>query len=258
MTVLHAPLGVILAVSLSSVCAAAAPGPPALDGTAWVLSALPGRLLVSGSAVTLRFEGGHVLGTDGCNRYSAAYTAAGTALHVDPKAAATMMACPPELMDQASAYIGALGKAASWRIAAGGLTLFDAGGATLLTFVAEKQSLAGTSWKVTGYNNGKQAVVSVLASGTPTLEFSADGKLAGSSGCNRYSASYTSEGARIALGPMAVTKKACLAPDGVMEQETLFLKALGTAAMVDVEAGRLELRTAEGSLAVTAASAAAN
>jgi heat shock protein HslJ len=258
MTALRTPLGLVLAVSLSSACAAAAPEPPALDGTAWVLAALPGRALVAGSTVTLRFEGGRVLGTDGCNRYTAAYTTAGTALHVDPKAAATMMACPTGLMDQASAYMGALGKAASWRIAAGSLTLFDVGGAALLTFVAEKQSLAGTSWKVTGYNNGKQAVVSVLASATPTLEFSADGKLAGWAGCNRYSASYTSEGARIALGPMAVAKKACLAPDGVMEQETLFLKALGTAATVRVEAGRLELRTAEGSLAVTAASAAAN
>ena len=31
---------------------------PSLDGTAWVLSSLPGRTLVPGTTATLRFEGG--------------------------------------------------------------------------------------------------------------------------------------------------------------------------------------------------------
>ena len=35
---------------------------PPLDGTAWILSALPGRTLADGQAVTLRFEGGRAQG----------------------------------------------------------------------------------------------------------------------------------------------------------------------------------------------------
>jgi hypothetical protein len=43
------------------------------------------------------------------------------------------------------------------------LTLKDQAGAAVARFVAEPQGLAGTSWDVTGYNNGRQAVVSLLA-----------------------------------------------------------------------------------------------
>jgi heat shock protein HslJ len=49
--------------------------PAALNDTAWTLSALPGRMLVPGSQVTLQFANGTVQGTDGCNRYNAPYTA---------------------------------------------------------------------------------------------------------------------------------------------------------------------------------------
>jgi heat shock protein HslJ len=43
----------------------------------------------------------------------------------------------------------------------------------------------------------------------------------------------------------------CVAPEGVMEQEQQFLKALSTVATARFDGDRLELRTAEGSLAVS-------
>jgi hypothetical protein len=42
---------------------------------------------------------------------------------------------------------------------------------------------------VTGYNNGKQAVVSVVIGSELTADFKADGNLGGSAGCNSYFAS---------------------------------------------------------------------
>ncbi|RME97153.1 MAG: META domain-containing protein [Chloroflexi bacterium] len=44
---------------------------------------------------------------------------------------------------------------------------------------------------------------------------------------------------------------ACESPEGIMEQEQEYLAALGTAATYQISGNSLELRTAEGSLAVT-------
>jgi heat shock protein HslJ len=230
---------------------------PELNGTAWVLSALPGQSLLAETTPTLRFEGGRVSGTDGCNRYSAPYTATGATLAVGPKGASTQMACPPAVMTQAQVFMNALMQARSYRVTAGELELLAADGAALATFAAQSQSLAGTSWHVTGYNNGKQAVVSVLTGTSLTLAFTGDGKVTGSAGCNRYTATYVSEGQKLTFGPAAATRKMCPQPDGVMEQEQQFLQALETVATARFEGDRLELRTAGGQLAVTLRKAAA-
>ena len=44
-----------------------------------------------------------------------------------------------------------------------------------------------------GYNNGKQAVVSVTPGTTLTANFGADGMLSGGAGCNDYAASYKTD-----------------------------------------------------------------
>lgn len=246
-------LASLAASCLLAACTAMSPAPeqPALNGTAWVLSALPGQSLVAEVAPTLRFEGGRVSGTDGCNRYTAPYAAAGSTLEVGSKGASTQMACPPPVMTQATAFMSALTQARSYRIAAGKLELLAADNSVLATFAAQSQSLAGTSWHVTGYNNGKQAVVSVLNGTSLTMSFAGDGKLSGSAGCNRYTATYTSDGPKLAIGPAAATRMACAQPEGVMEQERQFLNALETVATARFEGDRLELRTAGGQLAVT-------
>jgi heat shock protein HslJ len=222
-----------------------------LDGTLWTLSSLPGHSLVTGATPTLRFEGGRVSGTDGCNRYTAPYTAKGSVLQIGPRPASTMMACPPATMKQADAFVDALTRARAYRITGEQLQLLADDGAVLATFAAQSQSLVGTSWRVSGYNNGRQAVVSVLAGTSLTLAFANDGNVGGSGGCNRYMATYTSQGQKLALGPVAATRKMCTTPDGVMEQEQQFFKALETVATARLEGDRLELRTAEDQLAVT-------
>jgi heat shock protein HslJ len=243
---------------LLAACVAVAPAadPPGLNGTAWVLSALPGRTLVQGGSVTLSFEGGRVQGTDGCNRYTAPYSVTGSKLEVGSRGASTQMACEPAVMQQAEAFMSALTQARAYRTAAGKLELLTADGGLLATFAAQSQSLAGTAWNVTGYNNGRQAVVSVLNGTSLTMAFTGDGKVAGSAGCNRYTAAYTSDGQKLTIGPAAATRMMCTKPEGVMEQEQQFLKALETVATGRFEGDRLELRTAEGALAMTLTKAA--
>ena len=222
--------------------------PPPLDGTAWVLSSLPGRTLLAGPRATAQFEAGRVQGSDGCNRFTAPYTTKGSAIQVG-QGASTQMACPPETMQQAAAFMAALSGAKSYRINNGALQLLAADGAVLSSFAKQSQSLAGTAWHATGINNGRQAVVSLVAGSSVTMEFAADGKVSGTAGCNRYTASYQADGRKLRFGPAAATRKMCVAA-GVMEQEQAFLKALETVATMHMEGDRLDLRTADDALAV--------
>lgn len=236
-----------------SACAAVPPAadPPRLEGTAWVLAELPGRTLVPGGNATLRFEDGRATGSDGCNRYGISFSTAGSKLDFQPGGMATQMACAPELMQQASAFMASLTGARAFGMEAGQLQLLGADGAVLARFAPQSEALAGTAWQVTGYNNGRQAVVSVLNGTELTMEFSADGRVAGSAGCNRYTGSFKQDGKALSFGPAAATRRLCVEPEGVMEQEQQFLKALETVATARHEGDRLELRTADGALAVT-------
>jgi heat shock protein HslJ len=209
---------------------------------------LSGQAALKGTTVTLNFVAGKAAGTDGCNSYTGSYTADGVNLKFE-QMASTMMACAEPIMQQASAYMQALTQAATYKADAKQLTLYDAGGKELATFNVQSSELAGTSWIVTGYNNGKQAVVSVMAGTDLTANFGTDGKLSGSAGCNNYTASYQTEGSKISIGPAASTMKAC--EQAVMDQEQQYLAALATAAMYRLDGNKLELRTAAGALAAS-------
>ena len=154
-------------------------------------------------------------------------------------------------MQQASAFMENLTGTSSYRIESGQLQLVGADGAVLATLAPQPQGVAGSSWRVTGYNNGKQAVVSVLGDTTLTMAFSADGRVSGSAGCNNYSGTYTATGSTLSFGPAASTRKMCAQPERIMEQEQQFLKALETVAAARQEGDRLELRTEHGALAVS-------
>jgi heat shock protein HslJ len=220
-----------------------------LAGTSWTLAMLGGQSPLKDTTVTLKFEGGRAAGSDGCNTYNAAYTADGTNFKIQQPIASTMMACPEPVMNQASAYMKALEQAAIYKIEGKGLTLYDAGGKALAAFTAQSSDLSVTSWEVTGYNNGKQAVVSVALGTTLTADFGADGMLTGSAGCNTYTASYKTDGKRISIGPAATTRMMCAEPPNVMEQEAQYLQALSTAATYRIDGSKMEFRTADGALA---------
>lgn len=225
------------------------PATPPLDGTAWVLAALSGHPLVGGHPVTLLFDAGHAQGSDGCNRYSNPYTAQDGTLNVAAQGISTQMACQPELMQQAAAYRAALGTARTYRVVDGQLQLVGVDGAAVATFAPQSQALPGTAWRAIGINNGKGGVVSVLHGSVVTLEFAADGRASGSAGCNDYMTRYEASGTSVRFVTPAATRKMC-AGEGLMEQEQAFLRALESAAAARLEGNRLELRTAEGALAV--------
>ena len=226
----------------------------ALQGVRWVLVSY---LNAAGETVTALADreataefgpDGQVAGSGGCNRYFASYTVDGGNLTIG-QAGSTMMACEPvEIMAQEAAFLAALGSAASWHIENEELHIINDAGQTVALFQASQPaSLTGTTWTATNYNNGQEAVVSLVADTTITAIFAEDGSLNGSAGCNNYMTSYTLDGDTITIQPAASTRKLCPG-EGVMEQETQFLTALTTAATWRIDGETLELRTADGAL----------
>lgn len=231
---------------------APAPTGDPLAGTKWVLSELNGQPAVADTTVTLQFgTDGRASGTDGCNRYNTSYSVDGSTIQFAPNAAMTMMACPAPIMEQATAYAAALAGAATYVVDGSSLALADTAGATTAVFAAQNTELAGTSWVVTAYNNGKQAVVSVLGGTNLTANFGTDSTVSGNAGCNNFSGGYQVESeSTIQIGPLLSTMMACSDPAGVMEQEMQYLAALQSVATYNMEGNSLEMRTADDALAV--------
>ena len=145
-------------------------------------------------------------------------------------------------MEQENAYLAALGSAASFAIEGRQLVIADLEGETVLIYnVAEPKSLTGNLWQVLSYNNGKEAVVSVIISTELTAVFDEEGQLSGSAGCNNYSAAFEVDGEMINIGPAITTRMACSDPEGIMEQEMEYLAALGMASSYQFEDDRLVL-----------------
>jgi heat shock protein HslJ len=221
-----------------------------LTGQVWGLAELNGKQLVPGTVITAVFSSdGKVAGSSGCNQYSGNYTVSGSSITFSGYMVATMMACPQPVMDQETAYLKVLGGAKSYQVSGDQMTLKDTSNTVVATFKVESQSLSGTSWQATSYNNGKQAVVSVMNGTTLTAVFGSDGSLSGNSGCNTFNGTYKATGSQIAIGPLAATRMACSDPAGVMDQETQYLAALQSAATYLINGGKLELRTKDGALA---------
>ena len=229
-----------------------------LAGTSWVLTALGGQPPLPDTTITINFGAdATVSGSDGCNTYSTSYAVDGANLKLQQPMASTMMACSEPIMKQATAYVNALQQVATYAVADKQLTLLDASGKTLAAFTAQSTDLAGTSWLVMSYNNGKQAVVSVALGTTLTASFGQDGKMTGNAGCNDYTADYKTAGPKITIGQSATTRKMCAEPQGVMEQETAYLAALQSAATYRIDGKKMEMRTADGALAAEYTKAAA-
>jgi heat shock protein HslJ len=222
-----------------------------LTGQVWGLPALLGQPLVSNTGISAQFTtDGNVSGSAGCNQYAGKYTTSGSSITFDPSIMSTAMACEQAVMNQEQVYLKMLVEAKTYEVKGDQLTFFGADNKVLAAYKAENQDLAGTDWNVVGYNNGKEAVVSVIIDTNLTASFGKDGNLSGNAGCNTYSGSYTVDSNQITIGSLASTMMFCEEPAGTMDQEAQYLAALQTAATYQIEKNVLELRTTDGALAV--------
>ena len=213
--------GVLLLIVAAAVLAgcgsSGGDGAGPLEGTTWALSSYAdaGGTSVAvprGVVADARFDAGRVGGSSGVNSYSGPYQLSGAKLTIGPLIS-TKMAGPPPLM--------ALEQAAP--------------------------SLTGKTWDMLFTNNGKGGAVSAVLGSKVTAVFSEDRKLAGSGGCNDYSATYATNGDGITITGLLSTKKAC----EYQEQEAAYFVALQTAARYELRGDMLELRTKDGAPAAS-------
>jgi len=228
---------------LEPVGPAAPAGSTPLTAAPWLLTALANFS-----------SGGHLTGSASCNSYTTPYQLTGNSLSFG-QTITTLKACDAPIMQQESEYLQALEATIGYGIHDGTLTLTGADGKPLAIFATQSLDLTGTNWLVSGYNDGHQAVVSVLAGTVLDATFGTDGNIGGSAGCNNYFAPYSLNGTSIAIGPASSTRKMCAQPEGIMDQESHYLAALQTAATFELSGSELTLRTKEGAMAATLARA---
>lgn len=199
------------------------------------------------SRIDIFFQDGRVSGSSGCNAYTGSYELDGTALRLGPLAS-TRKACPPALMNAEADYLAILKTVDT--VALTGDTLRLSGAAGELGFVSEGQPTLTGAWAMTGYNNGKQAVVSKKSGTTVTASFGDGDRVSGSSGCNTFSGLFEVTGGDVSIGPLVSTQKMC--PDAdLMSQERLYLKALQAATTFELRGDTLTLRDGDGAMQVT-------
>ena len=200
---------------------------------------------------TLAFmDDGRVAIRADCNTGSATYTTDGTGgLTIQP-GIMTLAACPPGSQD--TVFLRDLMQTATYVFDGPQLVLnmrLDSG--NMYFSPQSPTALVGPTWRVTGINNGMQAVVSTVSGTQVSMQFADDGRVSGDTGCNLYNGAYTLSGASITFGPMATTRRAC-ASDDANAQEQQFLTALGNITTYELNGDRLTFRDSAGAMQVTA------
>lgn len=224
-----------------------------LEGELWGLFSYlnaQGELVdvLPGSQATAEFMDGQVTGNGSCNNYFGSVEIDGNQIKFGQLGSTQMFCVDPEgVMDQESSFMGNLMNAISFNVAGGRLEMADSEGTTILIFEKlQSKSLVGTHWILQSYNNGKGGVVTILSGTEITADFTEDGKLNGSAGCNNYMTSYSIDDNTIKIDLPATTRKMCSEPPGIMEQEAAFTLALEQAANYEIKLDTLTIRGAEG------------
>jgi heat shock protein HslJ len=204
--------------------------------------------VVIGSETTADFRADWKLsGSGGCNQYSAGYTTTASNGITITQPVTTLMACAEPIMQQETQYLSLLPQAAKYEISGDQLTLSDKTGTKLLIYkkhVNMPATIVGT-WNLLSYNNGKEAIQTVITGSKTTAVFGSNWKLSGSGGCNEYSAAYTTPAPNgITITQPISTMMAC--ENNLMQQETQYLSLLPTAAKYEISGDQLTLFNSAG------------
>ena len=237
----------------------------ALENTLWKLTSLgiqdQQQEPVAGANFTLSFlrnpnaPTGALSGTTGCNDYSADYFAANDTMKINPPGATNNANCPAGLPEQETQYYDALAAARNYRIQGDRMQIWSEGSVLNFVVTGEEPQPTPAAGELTPLNGTKWWYVAtdtqLLVPGSEiTAEFSIneDGKtgmMAGSAGCNSYSANIIGV---FNVTPPIATKQLCNQPEGVMQQEAAYLAALETAGSFAYSGDELRINTAQGTL----------
>ncbi|MDR2854541.1 MAG: META domain-containing protein [Methanomicrobiales archaeon] len=183
---------------------------------------------------------GWVFGMAGCNQFSGSYELEeDMLLHIGPLLT-TRMACEQDAMDQETAFIEAMSRVASYD-AGEVFTLYDINGESIMVLESLSEigdvPFTGTIWNLVAYGSE----YNIPPEGTiPTVVFSDDGTIAGTSGCNSFFGQYQENGQELSISGIGSSLMLCI-DDEVMQLEQEYLALLANVATYAIDASSLTL-----------------
>ena len=197
--------------------------------------------VVPDSYPSLNFLGQRYTGYTGCNFFMGSYLVQGNELGLRWPAL-TQGACEDTaLLQQQETFLAAITAVEQYEI----------DGDNLYFYVAEKQVMTleplepvpfeGTTWNYKFLQTEQAEWLPIIPGTSITAVFEGD-TVAGSAGCNDYDGTVTRDDEQMTISNIVSNKKMCAAPEGIMEQETLFLEKLQTTGGIQEYARSFELR----------------
>jgi heat shock protein HslJ len=248
-----AALAVLALVTISAGCVGPAPG---LTDRAFLSVAVTdggvARPLVAGTRIRLDFRATDLGASAGCNSMGGSYRIENGRL-IFEGTYMTEMACDPDREAQDQWLIQLLISKPVVMLANNELTL--ASGSIVVRLLDRKVvepdvPLTGRVWTVVSIISG-DAVSSVPAGATATLEFNGDGTISVNAGCNQGSARWKAVGTGIDVSDLVLTKKACEGPGGQLESAVVGVLQAGSIAAA-IESNVLTLLAGAGGLQLRA------
>jgi heat shock protein HslJ len=211
-----------------------------LEGRTWRLTS--GVAPDPTAPITARFVDGTVSGTVGAAHYRASYDADGDGLRIGPPSFSA------RVDDRGLATL--FGTVATARVDRDTLQLLDDAGTAVLTFEPAPEvdpRLVGR-WMVTRVAADGDGDEQTGPTPEGWLEFAPDGTVTGHGGVNRFGSQARTDGDRLYLGPVRMTRMGG-APEA-MAAETAVTDALGRVAGFRLDGDGLELRDPDGAVVV--------
>lgn len=205
-----------------------------LEGTLWTLVAVEGEPLTEGISITALFEPGKdeqpgsVAGSAGCNSYSSSYLVEDEKLTIEIPAV-TRKFCETG-MEEEAAYLSAIEGEHTYEVIGDNLDLVTE--SATLTYAADRTPLVGALWVLVSMGDVDEPQEPVEGSNF-TTQFSRNpnapsGVVAGTTGCNEYSAAYTANLEEIKINLPEKTRNEDCVP-GLFEQEQQYFLAMNDA-----------------------------
>jgi heat shock protein HslJ len=228
------------------------PGETPLVGTQWLLLAFGDAdspsTVEEGTIVTAVFtEEGNVSGSGGCNYYAGSYEVSDDQISFGPLAT-TAKICPVG-SEQETEYLSALDAAETFNLFGQRLSISYNDGQGILVYTSANLPLEGTLWTLVSVESEPLAEGLEITALFKAGEDDEQNTVAGSAGCNNYTASFEVDGENLNIGQAAATRKFC---ETGMDEEAEYLDAIEGENTYRIIGDNLDLVTESGTLSFVA------
>lgn len=224
-----------------------------LAGTAWEVAHFfgpdPQVAVLPDTRLSTVFMADRYAGFAGCNWYLGVYYVDETALTFESPASTYVVCADEAVNQQESQFFSTMANTIAHKFEGEQLLAYTSEDQLLITYSpAEPVPFEGTPWSLK-FIAADDDIAAVIPFTAVTATFAED-RITGSGGCSEYSASYTRDEQAMTISDIQVTQAQCSDPNGIMEQEAVFLQSLANVVAYEQAGGMLMLFDASGAPAL--------